>query len=48
MKRKPMHEEELEFKVLYWLIVIGIALFLLACIGGCAWAMWIITKVVTA
>lgn len=48
MKTKSLtDQDDLEFKVLYWLIIIGAVISFLACIAGCAWLMWIITRMVT-
>lgn len=47
MKTKPQsNQDDIEFKVLYWLIIIGAVISFFACIAGCAWLMWIVTKVV--
>lgn len=43
-----LKNEDLEFKVLYWSIIIGAVISFFACLGGCGWLMWIITKVVAS
>lgn len=41
-----INHDDLEFKVMYWLVVSASVIAFFACIGGCAWLMWIVTRVV--
>jgi hypothetical protein len=48
MRRRNFDADERMINISYWIIFVLIVISFLAVIGGCGWAMWIITKMVTA
>jgi len=48
MSSTNLKNEDIEFKVMYWLVIIVSVVTFFSCIASCGWLMWIVTKVVAS